>query len=220
MHLTRFEINTARRAARALMSSPQALHAAVLSGFPPESAAPTGNGRLLWRVDTHGPSTQLFLVSPRPPDLTHLVESVGWPSTQGWDTREYQPFLDRLQTGAEWAFRLRANPSRSGRKAPDSPQTQRFGHLTAAQQLAWLTARAETAGFDIPEGELGQTQAAVVHREVIRFARKGSTITLATAVYEGRLRVTDPDALRRTLTHGLGPAKGYGCGLLTLARIS
>ena len=32
------------------------------------------------------------------------------------------------------------------------------------------------------------------------------------------LEVTDADLLRRTLISGLGPAKAYGCGLMTLAR--
>lgn len=50
-----------------------------------------------------------------------------------------------------------------------------------------------------------------------RFDRQGKTVTLVTATFESQLRVTDPGALRHTLTHGIGPAKGYGCGLLTLA---
>lgn len=218
MHLTRFEINTARRGARTLLSSPQNVHAAVLSAFPAGSAEPSGEGRVLWRVDRTGPATHLYLVSPGKPDLTHLVEDAGWPSTEGWVTKDYDTLLDRLVTGQRWAFRLRANPTRSGRKTSESPSTQRFGHLTAAQQLEWLTSRAEGAGIEIPLGQLEQQQAAVVHREVVRFDRRGAQVTLATATYEGALVVREPAALRRTLTHGLGPAKGYGCGLLTLAR--
>lgn len=218
MHLTRFEINTARRGARTLLSSPQNVHAAVLSAFPAGPAEPSGEGRVLWRVDRTGPATHLYLVSPGKPDLTHLVEDAGWPSTEGWVTKDYDTLLDRLVTGQRWAFRLRANPTRSGRKTSESTSTQRFGHLTAAQQLQWLTSRAEGAGFEIPLGELEQQQAAVVHREVVRFDRRGVQVTLATATYEGALVVREPAAIRRTLTHGLGPAKGYGCGLLTLAR--
>ncbi len=218
MHLTRFEVNTARRGARTLLSSPQNLHAGVLSGFPAGTATPSDDGRVLWRVDTAGPATHLYIASPHPPDLTHLVEDAGWPSTQGWVTKDYRPLLDGLTTGDTWAFRLRANPTHSGRKTTDSERTQRFGHLTAPQQLAWLTTRCAGAGFEVPVGALGQPDAAVVHREVVRFNRRGTAVTLTTATYEGRLTVGDPTALRRTLTHGLGPAKGYGCGLLTLAR--
>src|SRR5699024_12826792 len=41
-----------------------------------------------------------------------------------------------------------------------------------------------------------------------------------TATFERRLRATDPDLLRTTLLSGLGPAKRYGCGLLTLAPLT
>lgn len=218
MYLTRFEINTARRGARRLLSSPQNVHAAVLSAFPAGAAAPSEVGRVLWRVDAVGAATYLYLASPGKPDLTHLVKDAGWPSTQGWVTKDYDTLLERLAEGDRWAFRLRANPTRSGRKTSESAATQRFGHITAVQQLAWLTARANAAGFEIPVGQLNQVQAAVVHREVVRFDRRGTRVTLATATYEGALLVRNPLTLRRTLTHGLGPAKGYGCGLLTLAR--
>nr|WP_223186704.1 type I-E CRISPR-associated protein Cas6/Cse3/CasE [Streptomyces sp. CBMA29] len=45
------------------------------------------------------------------------------------------------------------------------------------------------------------------------------TVSLTSVTYDGRLTVTDPEALRRTLTQGLGKAKAYGCGLMTLAPV-
>lgn len=41
-----------------------------------------------------------------------------------------------------------------------------------------------------------------------------------TVTFDGRLEVTDPAALRRTLTQGIGKAKAYGCGLITLAPLT
>lgn len=53
---------------------------------------------------------------------------------------------------------------------------------------------------------------------MVRFAhRGGAPVTLTRVTYNGILQVTDPAALRRALTGGIGPAKAYGCGLLTLA---
>jgi CRISPR system Cascade subunit CasE len=43
-------------------------------------------------------------------------------------------------------------------------------------------------------------------------------VNLAVATFDGLLEVADADLLRRTLVSGLGPAKAYGCGLMTLAR--
>jgi len=46
---------------------------------------------------------------------------------------------------------------------------------------------------------------------------KGPRVTFHTATFEGRLRITDPEAFTAHLLNGIGPSKAYGCGLLTLA---
>ena len=56
-------------------------------------------------------------------------------------------------------------------------------------------------------------------RDKVRFTKNGNdgTITIVRVTYEGMLEVTGPDALRHALTSGIGHARAYGCGLLTLA---
>ncbi|GAA1330235.1 type I-E CRISPR-associated protein Cas6/Cse3/CasE [Saccharothrix algeriensis] len=218
MHLTRFEINPARRDARALLASPQKLHAAVMAAFPTTASTATA-GRVLWRVDRHQHQVLLYLVSPHRPDLTHLVEQVGWPTTGTWDTRDYRPLLDHITTGQQWAFRLRANPVSNRRKSTDSTRSQRFGHVTVAQQTDWLLTRTERHGFTVPLGEHKEPDVAVRGREQVTFKRQAANVTLSTAVFEGHLEVLDADLLRAALVNGIGPAKGYGCGLLTLAPV-
>ncbi|RLK58702.1 type I-E CRISPR-associated protein Cas6/Cse3/CasE [Actinokineospora cianjurensis] len=215
--LTRFEINPARRQARNLLGSPHRLHAAVLAAFPDAHRSPTAAGRVLWRLDQDEHRTVLYLVSPSAPDLTHLVEQAGWPTTHGWDTRDYTPLLDRLRAGARYAFRLTANPARSQRRKPTDTRSQRYAHVTAAQQTQWLLDRVAGHGATICDGFDKEPDLAVRDRRTWRFPRAGNTVTLATAAFEGRLEVTDPAALRAALVSGIGPAKGYGCGLLTLA---
>ncbi|OZM71264.1 type I-E CRISPR-associated protein Cas6/Cse3/CasE [Amycolatopsis antarctica] len=216
-YLTRFEFNTARRGSRTLLASPQRLHAAVLAAFPAGQAVPGEQGRVLWRLDNKQNQTLLYLVSPHRPDLTHLVEDCGRPSTQTWQTREYAPLLARLTVGGRWAFRLTANPVRSTRKDENASRSQRFGHVTVAQQTQWLLSRTDKHGFTVFEGDSKEPDVAVHARGMSKFARQGRTVTIATATFEGTLEVVDPDALRHALVHGIGPAKGYGCGLLTLA---
>ncbi|MGW6454436.1 type I-E CRISPR-associated protein Cas6/Cse3/CasE [Streptomyces sp. NPDC055078] len=46
-----------------------------------------------------------------------------------------------------------------------------------------------------------------------------SDVRFAQATFDGRLQITDLTAFRRTLTQGLGKAKAYGCGLMTLAPV-
>jgi CRISPR system Cascade subunit CasE len=211
--LTRFEINPARRGARALLASPQRIHAAVLAAFPDGHSTPTGQGRVLWRIDDSTHDVLLYIVSPEMPDLTHLAETVGRP-LHGWQTRDYSPLLGKLTGGDRWAFRLHANPVHNARRTEGAARTQRFAHVTVAQQTAWLLRQAQRHGFSVPGTEPDMI---VRSRRTVKFARGERTVTLSTAVFEGQLRIEDPELFRAALTGGIGPAKGYGCGLLTLA---
>jgi CRISPR system Cascade subunit CasE len=231
MFLTRFRFNTARMGSRRLLTSPQSLHAAVMASFA-ERPEHRGQGpRVLWRLDHRSRSeVLLYVVSPDRPDLTHLVEQAGWPTTGGWQTKPYAPFLDRLAAQDTWAFRLTANPVHSIRRH-DAEPTKRTAHLTPRHQLDWLLRRQTDAGFAVverpeprPDGLDGPWHEVVVHnRSDLAFGKRSESdtrahkVTLTRVTFDGRLRVLDPVALRRTLTAGLGKAKAYGCGLMTLA---
>ncbi|MGK4584407.1 type I-E CRISPR-associated protein Cas6/Cse3/CasE [Kitasatospora sp. HPMI-4] len=233
MFLTRFRLNTARTGTRRLLSSPQRLHAAVMSSFAEPPGQPDGGPRILWRVDHNSPAeVLLYLVSPQRPDLTHLVEQAGWPATGGWQTFDYAPFLNGLTAGSTWSFRLTANPVHSIRRKEGEP-TKRTAHLTHRHQAQWLLGRQEKGGFSIiektpdrqllPQGDehelIVRDQRGLDFTKTEQPGGPGRRVTLVTATYDGRLRVTDPDAFRRTLTAGLGKAKAYGCGLMTLAPV-
>ncbi|GAB2722988.1 type I-E CRISPR-associated protein Cas6/Cse3/CasE [Kitasatospora kifunensis] len=235
MYLTRFRLNAARPGARKLIASSQALHAAVMSSFPDLLPSAAGRPRVLWRLDRNAAAELLlYVVSPGRPDLTHLVEQAGWPAaaasgTPGWQTYGYAPFLDRLDKGGIWNFRLTANPVHSVRVRDGQP-TKRTAHVTTQHQIEWLLGRQEVGGFRIQEKpqERRRTERGDLHQLVVRdqrsleFRKTGSTgpVTIKTVTYDGRLEVTDADALRKVLTEGLGKAKAYGCGLMTLAPIS
>ncbi|GGT58622.1 type I-E CRISPR-associated protein Cas6/Cse3/CasE [Streptomyces kurssanovii] len=256
MFLTRFRVNTARPGARHLLSSPQAMHAAVMSSFPgllPTDTPTPDAPRVLWRLDqTARAEVMLYVVSPDRPDLTHLVEQAGWPAAAaadpdrpGWQSRPYGTFLDRLATGDRWAFRLTANPVHHARRKDGEP-TKRTAHLTPVHQMGWLLKRQEPCGFRVlekaddkrllPAGttRTGQPhhgdryELAVRDKRTLAFDKSRSAgpgsrkppVSLVTVTFDGRLEVTDPTLLRRALTQGIGKAKAYGCGLLTLAPLS
>lgn len=231
MFLTRFRFNTARMGTRRLLSSPQNLHAAVMASFADRPEHRGEGPRVLWRLDHQSRSeVLLYVVSPDRPDLTHLVEQAGWPTTGGWQTKPYAPFLARLATDDTWAFRLTANPVHSIRRH-DAEPTKRTAHVTPRHQLDWLLKRQTDAGFAVvekpeprPDGLDGPWHEVVVHnRSDLAFGKKNESdaavhkVRLTRVTFDGRLRVLDPDAFRRTLTCGLGKAKAYGCGLMTLA---
>jgi CRISPR system Cascade subunit CasE len=221
MFLTKMPINSRRRGAIKLLASPQAMHAAIQSGFSPGALAGAG-GRVLWRIDRPtNNEVNLYLVSPIEPDLSHLVEQAGWQSGEMWQTRDYRRLLDRLAPGQLWAFRLTANPAFNGYKAgTDWGDTKPLAHVTVKQQENWLLDRAGGAGFRVPDGPHDVGEICVTNRSTLRFAKGGHRVVIGMATFEGVLEVTDVDALSRTLTRGIGRAKAYGCGLLTLAPLT
>ena len=212
MYLTRFRINPERRGARKLLISPQAMHAAVLASYP-EPPEPTSESRVLWRVDTHGPKSTLYVSGPIKPDLTALKEQAGWPELpNGWDTIDYGGFLDKLTKGQNWVFRLTANPVHYGRTKTGG-DTVPLGHITEQHQRQWLLDRSERNGFTVATDTL-----AVQASRRQQFKRQGKTVTLRVVTYDGILTISDRDAFLRTLCAGLGRARAYGCGLITLAK--
>ncbi|MGW3562331.1 type I-E CRISPR-associated protein Cas6/Cse3/CasE [Streptomyces sp. NPDC000941] len=208
-------INPLRAASRKLLTSPRAMHGAVIGGLADYSAAE----RTLWRVDTSNPRRPtLLVVTESKPDWTHVVEQAGWPDADGahCDVYDYEPVLNSLKPGQNFAFLVTTNPVHSvlRQRANTERRTTRTGLRTADAQLAWFAQRAGGWGFELAADSLR-----VSASERLSFAKngRGPKVTLTTATFEGSLRVTDPDALAQALRSGLGPAKAYGCGLLTLS---
>ena len=217
MYLTRFRMNQKLRGTVRLVSSAHRMHAMVLGAFPPDKTQ-SPVGRVLWRLDT--PSRYdwtLFIVSPARPSMERFQSMCGWSQEPSWQTADYGPFLDRLATGQRWAFRLTANPVRTVARE-HGQRGKVLPHVTAEQQKGWLLERSSRYGFTLSDAHLEVTR-----RERDSFSRGSrehgrATATISRAQFDGVLEVVDPEVLRTSLTYGIGRAKAYGCGLMTLAR--
>jgi len=189
--------------------------------------APPGAPRrfLFRRLDVDG-LPRFYVVSaaePASPTPNWLVQS-----------KSYAP---RLAAGDELQFDLRANPvvtthDTDGRArrhdvvmqekkrllverglarwsdwtAPDRPALPDLVRRTCA---AWLSARAAKLGFALDDESL-------FIDGYERHRGKSDELRFSTVDFSGRLRVTDPAALQRTLVEGVGHGKAFGCGLLLL----
>lgn len=176
----------------------------------------------------------LYVVTQSMPSWEHLTEQAGWPSanseTAQAEIRDYEPLLKRLRPGDHFAFRLTANPTKSVRPASASgskpSRGKRVAHVTARQQLDWLISKANGLGFEIPPptspvtASDGELDVRISDRQLRSFTKgrnQSRRVTVATATFDGHLVIRDADKLRTALVDGIGPAKAYGCGLLTLA---
>lgn len=235
-YLTRVWLNPLRTGAQRLLRNPQAMHAAVLGGLPSQPVTE----RVLWRLTTTNPHrAELLVLTGARPSWEHLVEQAGWPGAEDPQAvvRPYQPLLDRLDGGQRYALRVRANPVSATRRptAPSAAQRQqlagaarprgvRVAHRTARHQLDWFTERVTRWGFTLLATTAGDPQLQLTARDQITFTKTDDhgqprRVTLTTATFDAYVQLADPTAARDALLHGVGHARAYGCGLITLAPI-
>lgn len=218
MYMSRVWLDPSRRGARRLLASPQRIHAVVAGA----TAAEGQTARPLWRMDDSSSGLQLLVVSEREPDFTALLEQADVPVEDGWQTTAYAPFLDALQVGQRWRFRLTANPTRNVREVTDPtklPRGKRVPVIGNGNLQGWFLQKAPAWGIGTnPEAFLVTGNRAEDFRKGA--SADGGTpqrVVITATQFDGTLEVRDTDALRSALTRGVGSAKAYGCGLLTLA---
>lgn len=213
MYLTRLSLNLRSRQVQRDLANRYELHRTLLSGFP--QTLPAGE-RILYRVeeDARAGIVTVLLQSLNLPDWQKL------PENYLLHPAEVKPFEVALSAGQTLRFRLLANPTRRIKTPPaaegEEPSSKRVGLLKEEQQLQWLARKAADCGFQL----IGVRSAK--QPDVIGWQSKGTEshrLTFQSVLFDGILRVTDPDLLRMALINGIGPAKGFGFGLLSLARV-
>lgn len=205
--MTRIALDPDRRETMRAMAEPQLIHGAV------EAAYEGDRERRLWRIDWIGDKCWLLIVSREKPFLQEIQRQFGFAGQPGeGQSKDYQPFLDKLANGQYWRFRLRANPVVSVAAKELDVRGKVHAHVTQEQQKQWLEKRSRDYGFSLEPDNFD-----VVHTAWQQFSKGGrQPVTIRTATFEGFLKVEDADLLRAGLAQGIGRAKAYGCGLLTL----
>ena len=220
MYLSRLLLNPRSPDARRDLAGPYDLHRTLARVFPGAragrdgpNAERTANHGLLFRAEPEAPGGPAVLIqslaepdwSALPDDYAHRIDGP-------------KPFHPALERGQRLRFRLEANPTvkkkRAGRKqgarVPLVHDRAPEGHAEVTRgYLDWLERKAGDAGF------------AVEHVVDAPFQTTGGRakrdLTLFGVRFDGVLTVTDPDALTNAVRQGVGPAKGFGFGLLSLA---
>jgi CRISPR system Cascade subunit CasE len=201
MYLTRMRLNLRDRGARRDLGSPYEMHRTLARLF---AAAPAGaRERVLFRVE---PGSETVLVqSQTVPSLAVLP--TGYCRAAPECRADYGELLQSLRAGQRLRFRLLANPTvkRDGK---------RLSLFAPEAQQAWLARKLAAAGAAL-EGATAAPQG--LQRSHKGAAHGEGQQTHFAVLFDGLLQVTDPAALRRAVAAGVGSAKGYGFGLLSLA---
>lgn len=225
MRLHRIHLNPRCKEARRDLADPYQMHATLCRAFFPADM-PCPAGSLLWRLE---PETDC---EGRPRVLIQSYETPDWSRIPVPDwLAEYEPgkklTFHTIQAGQMFRFRLRANPCRT-------VQGKRQGLVHPHAQRDWLVRKGEQHGFALsesatpdyfhfmrsPEGR-AYHDVRVSHERLLRGKQHGgNAIRVYSALFEGRLTVTNVAQFKRTLETGIGHGKVMGLGLLSIAPIA
>ncbi len=192
MHLSRLIFNLQSSLGRRDLSSYYEMHRTLSSGFPVRET-----GRLLFRRQSND---SVLLLSPSSPDFERALRE------ERVLTIETKPFRASARNGEAFRFLLRANPTKK-------IEGDRVPFVRTDEQLDWLRRKGDQHGFSLTE--------AVVAESGIMTARKpgaGRPLTHYSVDFHGRLRVMEESRFCEALEAGIGPAKGFGFGMLCISR--
>jgi len=182
----------------------------------------------LFRVDPRpGGSPVILVQSALKPDWDYAFHNAMYLLAAPPQTKPYDPHFQRDQ---ELAFRLMANATRKKDKEGRPEGKNNYGRRVPVRRdeiETWLINRAQQRGFIVERLDSVQTGYVTAFKEIEQsddedqVGHGGETRQglkrLFYARYDGTLRVIDPDAMRDAVVQGIGPAKGFGFGLLSVA---
>lgn len=198
MFLSQLSLDRIDRQAMRLLSDIYSLHKAVMSGF----TAYTDGPRVLFRVEPEVQEGMVrLLVQSEVEPSWHLFSE----RCKGLVDKTMKEFPLSFSSGAAFRFRLRANPTvtRNGK---------RYGLVRDESLEGWLRKKEERLGVRF-------RSLSAIDEGYVTGQKTGHRVNLKMARFEGYLCVTDSALLQKAFAEGIGSAKAFGCGLLSLARV-
>lgn len=238
LHLSRLLLNPRSRRVANELFHPYEMHRTLAKAFPEEAfTAKDGEEKatvFLFRAeeeDNARPFVTVYVQSVLEPDWTKIPNRDDYlhdsPESASVSCKDIMPAYQTLRDGQVLSFRLRANPTkRIGKTNADLPG-KRVALLREEEQVEWLARKGRgdgtegTGGFELVMNE-GAPSVTVVP-EGKKFGRKTENgqkreMTHNAVLFDGLLQITDADAFRGTLLRGIGSAKAFGFGLLSIAK--
>ena len=231
MYLARGVLNPASRDVQRDLSDAVHMHRTLMRVFPDHMGEnPRKTLRVLYRVDEDRRRAELvlFVQSEERPDFSRLPSGYFASPADDLDLalagdamnprlRSVSEERAAIAVGDRFVFRLRANTTKKiGTKSlPDG--TKQNGRRVPVrgdeERLKWLTHREAKGGFRLGGVRIAELQP-------IGGRAREHQLTFGGCVFEGVLVVTAAAEFRLTLAEGIGPAKAFGFGLLSVQRLT
>lgn len=171
--------------------------------------------RILWRMDHSKQGTAPVVLiqtnfTPNPSGLKAMAKNA---MIQSVAEKKVRPLFQEHQV---FRFRLRANATKTPFRG-EGKRGRREPVLGAGDAETWLVRKGAHHGFSCSLFNL--VEEGPVHlRKENKQQKNRPPMTFNSILYEGMLQVRDPEAMATVVEKGLGRGKGFGFGLISLAR--
>jgi CRISPR system Cascade subunit CasE len=214
MYLTLIRLNLRSRRVQYELANRYELHRTLMHAFKPE--LPVGE-RMLYRLEPARGGMNILVQTHNEPDWRFFSGDDFFGYLLGvQDNPQMKTFDPVFQSGRQFIFRLQANLTcRRVCGAGNSNNKRRFGLYKAEEQIAWLIRKSEAAGFvplDVRTTDLGLVFGTQKKSD------KTHQVKLFGVQFDGLLEITDAALFSSAMSNGIGSAKGFGFGLLSLSR--
>lgn len=199
-----------------IFASGYALHQAVWDLF---ADGPDRDRDFLYRLDAVGKLPMVYAVSERKPQDAKCIWLI--------ESKDYTP---QVKAGMRLGFTVRVNPvcKKEGKRhdvvmdakykmrtaSPEQAKRKAAQEIIAEACGKWIDERAEKNGFKLVQFRSDGYQQMRLYKK-----NGGEPIRYSTVDITGALEVINEKFFTDMLFGGLGPAKGFGCGLMLVRKI-
>lgn len=204
IYLSQLILNPASRMVQSERQNPYEMHRTLLRGFVGRREEANVLHRL--EINRYSGVMALLVQSTVPPDwhpLTEVGQGQYLLASPVWKSVDLE-----LPEGRILRFRLVANPTRRRSSGKGHKPGPRYALYKEDAQSAWLHEKAQKRGFRLIDLQISRPY---------KYDDVKRALTLHTVQFDGHLQITDAALFIAALQTGIGPAKAFGCGLLSLA---
>ena len=248
IHLSCLVLDPMSRRVQNELSDPYQMHRTLCHAFPGLSDEEWRAARVLFRVDADRGPLQLLVQSRTSPDWSAFAAHMDGrryllaaPQVREWEAGFENGQSLRFRLLANPSFRP------GGRGAPRKKNADRVGLYHEHERLDWLLHRGRNEyGFaletravtlharQLPDGSTKPVMFRGREHQVLalnlpcvdvedandgrQFPLPSSRAQFSAARFDGILRVTDAEKFLNAIECGVGPGRGFGFGLLSVAR--
>jgi CRISPR system Cascade subunit CasE len=190
------------------------MHRTIMYAFPNKIEEKSPKERILFQINQEKLTNEISILiqSFEKPNWAFLEKKHDY-FTEPPQIKQFN--YPQFKAGQKFWFKLVGNPTKKLRNSDNmKKQYARKPISKEEDQFEWISSKAQKGGFNL-------IKCLITQKKIIKGKTKKQThkLSFLSVQFEGVLEITDPKLFSETIINGIGSAKGFGFGFLTISKI-